>query len=210
MPADLIRLVRHGEVHNPAGVLYGRLPEFHLSELGHRMALAAAQSLAGHPLTRLVASPLLRTQESAAPWSALYGLPIDTDERLIEPSNQFEGLNLRRDLPRKPQHWPLLLNPWRPAWGEAFTSIQARMMAAIADAHSSVESGEVVLVSHQLPITVVARTVGGLRLAHNPSRRRCTLSSITTLSYDGERFVEVDYQEPAAALLANSIDLGAV
>ena len=36
MPADLIHLVRHGEVHNPTGVLYGRIEGYHLSERGHR------------------------------------------------------------------------------------------------------------------------------------------------------------------------------
>ena len=45
MPADLVHLVRHGEVHNPAHVLYGRLEGFGLSDLGHRMAAAAVTAL---------------------------------------------------------------------------------------------------------------------------------------------------------------------
>lgn len=32
MPAELIHLVRHGEVYNPDRVLYERLPGFRLSE----------------------------------------------------------------------------------------------------------------------------------------------------------------------------------
>jgi broad specificity phosphatase PhoE len=105
----------------------------------------------------------------------------------------------------------------RPSWGESFTSIAARMMGTVASAHASVERGEVVLVSHQLPIWMVARTVQGKPLATDPRHRRCTLSSITTVAWDpgarpagGGAFVEVDYQEPAAELLAESIDLGAV
>ena len=31
-------VVRHGEVHNPAKILYGRLPGYHLSDLGREMA----------------------------------------------------------------------------------------------------------------------------------------------------------------------------
>ena len=66
------------------------------------------------------------------------------------------------------------------------------------------------MVSHQMPIVMVARSVKGLRLFHDPRNRRCTLSSITTLAREGGRFVEVDYREPAGELLAQSIDLGAV
>ena len=217
MPADLIHLVRHGEVHNPSGVLYGRLPEFHLSERGRRMAQLAADSLVGRPIVGVTASPLTRTRESAQPWLDAFHLELGIDERLIEPSNTFEGLNIRRALKRNPLLIRHLLNPWRPSWGEPFASIAARMMAAVASAHASVERGEVVLVSHQLPIWMVARTVRGESLATDPRHRRCSLSSITTVAWDpdarpavGGAFIEVDYQEPAAELLAESIDLGAV
>jgi broad specificity phosphatase PhoE len=217
VPADLIHLVRHGEVFNPTGVLYGRLPEFHLSELGRRMAKAAADSLAGRPITRVTASPLTRTVESAQPWLDEFHLALDIDDRLIEPSNTFEGTNVRRALRSNPLLIRRLINPWKPSWGEPYLSIAARMMAAVASAHASVDQGEVVLVSHQLPIWMVARTVQGKPLATDPRHRRCTLSSITTVAWDPRAgrggsgaFAEVDYQEPAAALLAESIDLGAV
>ncbi|HXR45644.1 MAG TPA: histidine phosphatase family protein [Pseudolysinimonas sp.] len=210
MPADLIRLVRHGEVHNPQGVLYGRLPEFHLSERGREMAALAAASLDGHPIVRVIASPLTRTRESAQPWLDRFDLSLHIDERLIEPANSFEGVNVRDALRKNPTLLRHMRNPWRPSWGESFASIAARMMAAVADAHASVDSGEVVLVSHQLPIWMVARTVHGKPLATSPTRRRCALSSITTLAFRDGRFVEVDYQEPAAELLTQSIDRGAV
>jgi len=217
VPADLIHLVRHGEVFNPTGVLYGRLPGFHLSELGRRMAQLAAESLAGRPIARVTASPLTRTRESAEPWTIEFHLPLHIDDRLIEPSNAFEGVNIRRALRKNPLLARRLINPWKPSWGEPFVSIAARMMAAVADAHASVDRGEVVLVSHQLPIWMVARTVQGKPLATDPRHRRCSLSSITTIAWDPRAgrdgtgaYVEVDYQEPAAALLAESVDLGAV
>lgn len=209
MPAEFVRLVRHGEVHNPDGILYGRIPGYHLSELGHRMAAMAAESLRGRDVVKLVASPLQRTQESAQPWADLFGLPIETDERIIEPHNWFEGTRMRQRL-RNPVSWPRLANPLRPSWGEPYDSVKKRMFAAIDDAWASVDSGEVVLVSHQMPIVMVARSVAGRAPFHDPRKRRCTLSSITTLRREGERFVEVDYQEPARELLAASIDLGAV
>jgi broad specificity phosphatase PhoE len=217
VPADLIHLVRHGEVHNPTGVLYGRLPEFHLSELGRKMAALAAKSMARRPIVRVTASPLTRTRESAQPWLDEFHLTLNIDDRLIEPSNRFEGVNIRRALRKNPLLVRRLINPWKPSWGEPFVSIAARMMDAVASAHESVASGEVVLVSHQLPIWMVARTVQGKPLATDPRSRRCSLSSITTVAWDpaagpdgAGAFAEVDYQEPAAALLAESIDLGAV
>jgi broad specificity phosphatase PhoE len=208
--AALVHLVRHGEVHNPGGVLYGRIEGFGLSERGRRMAEAAAESLAGRPIAAVVASPLQRTRESAEPWIRHFGVELGLDPRLIEPTNRFEGLNLRRDLPRMPKHWPFLLNPWRPAWGEPFLSIANRMLAAVHDQWEVAPSGELVLVSHQLPIWMVARSVAGQPLAHDPRRRRCALSSITTLERRGDRFVEVGYAEPAAAMLSEAIDRGAV
>jgi broad specificity phosphatase PhoE len=217
VPATLVHLVRHGEVHNPDGILYGRIPGYHLSELGQRMAAAAAKQLAGHPVTALYASPLQRAQESAQPWSEAFKLPITTDERLIEPHNKFEGKKFEfgPQVLTKPQSWPWILNPMRPSWGEPFTSVADRMMAAIEDAHASVDDGEVVMVSHQMPIVMVQRFLSGRKLYHDPRKRRCSLSSITTLALRdpaeaGPRFVEVNYQDPASELLAQSIDFGAV
>ena len=211
MPADLIHLVRHAEVFNPDGILYGRIPGYHLSELGFQMAEVAAASLAGHPITRLYASPLQRAQESAKEWAEQFDLEVHTDERLIEPTNWFEGRKF--EFPgalRHPSAWPKLANPFKPSWGEPYRQVLARMLAAIDDAHASVDGGEVVLVSHQMPIVMVQRHVAGRSLVHNPGKRRCSLSSITTLAQRDGTLVEVSYAEPAKALLARAIDTGAV
>ena len=77
----VVHLVRHGEVDNPAGVLYGRLPGFHLSPDGRLMAKAAAGFLAGHDVAVLLSSPLERALETAAPFAAQFGLAPGTDSR---------------------------------------------------------------------------------------------------------------------------------
>lgn len=211
MAATQIHLVRHGEVHNPARVLYGRIPGFGLSELGHRMARAAADDLVARdrPVTRLVASPLQRTQESAAPLSESFGLAVERDPRLIEPSNHFEGTRMSSAL-RNPANWYAVRNPRRPSWGEPYADIAARMVAAMTDAWDTAESGDVVLVSHQLPIWMAHSSILGIPLHHDPRKRRCSLSSITTFERRGDRFVEVGYTEPALLLTAASSDVGAV
>ena len=206
--------MRHGEVANPEHVLYGRLDGFGLSPLGVQMAQAAADELSasGRPVSALFASPLLRAQQSAAPVARAFALPIQTDERFIEPTNAFEGKRMRGPggALRDPRNWRYMANPFKPSWGEPFSSIVARMMAGIAGADASVDGGDVVIVSHQACITMVARSVGGKGLAHNPGTRRCNLSSITSLEKHGDRYVEVGYSDPAAHLSGSATDVGAV
>jgi broad specificity phosphatase PhoE len=210
MPADLVHLVRHGEVHNPSHVLYGRLEGFGLSDHGHRMAAAAVKGLAGHAVTALFASPLQRAQESAAPWAEAFGLDIRTEDRLIEPTNRFEGKRMNRRTLADPRHWHLLVNPRQPSWGEPFVDIAARMLAAIRDARESVDAGEVVMVSHQLPIWMVHRALADAPLHHDPRKRRCSLSSVTSFAWAEGRFTEIGYQDLSADLLTAATDLGAV
>jgi broad specificity phosphatase PhoE len=212
VPADLLHLVRHGEVYNPHGILYGRLPGYHLSVVGHQMAEAAAESMVGRDIRALYASPLQRTQESAEPWSKLFGLDVVTEERIIEPTNRFEGgtIEFGIALLARPRTWPLIYNPLRPSWGEPFAGVAARMFSAMDDAWVAAEGGEIVMVSHQMPIWMVARAAARKSLAHDPRKRRCTLSSITSLAKRDGKWVELEYREPAKALLAESIDRGAV
>src|SRR5262249_8543420 len=103
----IVHLVRHGEVENPEGVLYGRLPGYHLSETGRLMAKAAADCLAGRDVTVLRSSPLERALETAEPIAAEFGLTASVDDRLIEPWNHFEGMRfgVGDGALRQPRHW---------------------------------------------------------------------------------------------------------
>jgi broad specificity phosphatase PhoE len=211
MPANRIHLVRHGEVHNPGGVLYGRLPHFRLSERGHEMAELAAQELKsqGVKIGAVYVSPLLRTQESGAHIEKLFGLDAKTDERLIEPYNIFEGRKVgARTIAIRPHLVYHLRNPYSPSWGESYVAIVARMLEAINELAAKTEGGDLVLVTHQLPIWITHRQVEGLKLAHNPAKRRCALSSITTFEVTDNGLIEVGYVSPAESLLA--VDKGAV
>ena len=197
-------------MHNPAGVVYGRLPGFRLSDRGEAMAAMTAEGLADLPVTRLIASPLLRTQLSAKPIAERFGLEIESDDRVVEAWNRFEGRTLRgRAVLTRPQDWPLFRNPSRPSWGEPFVDVLARMRPAVLDAIRSTPDGDVVIVSHQLPIWTVHRSVVGKPLAHDPRRRRCALSSVTSFAFEDGRLIETGYRDPAAPLLAGAVDRGA-
>ena len=75
----IVHLVRHGEVDNPAGLLYGRLPDYHLSELGKEMAERVAEHLRERDVVHLRSSPLERAQETAAPLAEAFDLPVVID-----------------------------------------------------------------------------------------------------------------------------------
>ncbi|KRF27011.1 histidine phosphatase family protein [Phycicoccus sp. Soil803] len=199
--------MRHGEVHNPDGVLYGRLDGYRLSDLGHEMARTVADHLADHDVTHVVASSLLRAQETATPVAEAHGVEITTDDRVIEAANDFEGQLVGGMSPLDfvhPSHWSKLVNPFRPSWGEAYAEIAERMSAAIADARSAARGHEAVIVSHQLPIWTARNALMGKRLWHDPRKRECRLASLTTLTYVGDELESLTYSEPAASLLAQS------
>jgi broad specificity phosphatase PhoE len=198
-----VHLVRHGEVENPGKILYGRLPGFHLSELGRKMADAVAEAMSGRDVTYVVSSPLERAQETAAPIAAAHGLDIATDKRLIEAANHFQGLQfgVGDGSLKHPGHWPYLRNPFTPSWGEPYAEQAARMTAAMQDARDVARGHEAVLVSHQLPVWTTRCFVEGRHLWHDPRKRECTLASVTSFTYEGDRIVAVTYSEPAKALL---------
>jgi broad specificity phosphatase PhoE len=197
----VVHLLRHGEVHNPGKVLYGRLPGFRLSSTGEAMASAAAEWFAGKDVTHLVSSPLERAQQTAAPIAEALSLPVAIDERLIEAGNAFEGMVVAGSAGvfRAPRNWWKLRNPFEPSWGEPYVEIAARMLAAVEAARDAARGGEAVLVSHQLPIWTVRLHVEGRRYLHDPRRRQCALASVTSLTYEGDRIRAVDYAEPAGA-----------
>jgi broad specificity phosphatase PhoE len=196
-----VHLLRHGEVHNPAKILYGRLPGYRLSAAGEEMASLAAKWFVGKDVTHLVSSPLERAQQTAAPIAAALSLPVTVDERLIEAGNAFEGLRVGvgDGALRVPRHWWKLRNPFRPSWGEPYVEIAARMLAAVEAARDAARGHAAALVSHQLPIWTLRMHLEGRRYVHDPRRRQCALASVTSVTYDGDRVVGVSYAEPAGA-----------
>jgi broad specificity phosphatase PhoE len=196
-----VHLLRHGEVFNPDKVLYGRLAGFRLSEAGEAMAERVAGYLAGRDVTYLTSSPLERAQQTAKPIAAEFGLDVMLDENLIEAANAFEGRRVAGPggVLKYPSSWSKFRNPARPSWGEPYQQILARMLAAAQLARTRAEGHEAVCVSHQLPIVCLRRYAEGKRLWHDPRRRQCSLASLTSLTFEGERIVGVAYAEPAGS-----------
>src|ERR1017187_2398093 len=128
----IVHLVRHGEVDNPRGVIYGRLPGYHLSADGELMAKAAADFLAPRDVTVLRCSPLDRAVETATPIGQQFGLEAVTDDRLIESANHFEGMRFAvgDGALRRPRYWMYLRNPLNPSCCDPHTQVVVRHQAA--------------------------------------------------------------------------------
>lgn len=213
----IVHLLRHGEVHNPDGILYGRLPGYHLSERGQKMADRVAEFLKenGNDIAVVVSSPLERAVETAEAVADAFGLDVRTDPRLMEAENIFEGLTfgVGDGSLLRPGHWRYLRNPLRPSWGEPYIRQAERMLAAVKDAREQAAGREALCVSHQLPIWVLRRHVEGKRLWHDPRKRQCALASLTSLTFTDAEIESVSYVEPASDLLpptqARAFDAGA-
>ncbi|MGZ4666803.1 MAG: histidine phosphatase family protein [Frankiaceae bacterium] len=191
-------MVRHGEVHNPEKVLYGRLPAFQLSERGRRQAEVTAKFLQGRDVAAIISSPLERAVQTANPIAEWYGLPVETDHRLIESSSVFQGRRVEQgpEILKHPYIWKHIVNPFRPSWGEAYVTVAARAVAAVQDARDAYPGREVVLVTHQLPVWMARRALEGRRLWHRPDRRQCALASVTSMIYEGAELGWIEYVEP--------------
>ena len=116
-------------------------------------------------------------------------------------ASDFEGLRVAvgDGALRDPRHWWKLRNPFRPSWGEPYVEIAARMLTAVEAARDAARGAAAVCVSHQLPIWTLRLHLEGRRFAHDPRRRQCGLASVTSVTYDGDRFAGVSYAEPAGA-----------
>jgi broad specificity phosphatase PhoE len=201
----VVHLLRHGEVHNPEHVLYGRLPGYHLSANGRMMAVAAADFFAGRPVAAIFASPLERAQETAQPVAERLGLTITTDDRLIESENVLEGKSLSlASLALNPLKWKYLWNPFQPSWGEPYTEVAGRVRQVVDRARDASRGKEAVCVSHQLPIWVTRLAAEHKRLWHNPNSRQCAVGSVTSLTFDGDQLTGVSYTVPPRQQVADA------
>ena len=194
-----IHLIRHGKVENPKGVIYGRLPGYHLSELGKQQARAASDHLKDVPVGAIWSSPMERAQETADIVNEHHGLAITTDERLTESHNSFEGVRRTWQgiLLGNPLKWWHLRNPMRPSWGETFAQVKERMLAAIWEAADSAGGADIVIVSHQTPVLVARLALSKRRVPPWLAFTPCHTGSVTSMEMDEEgRLVRANYFRP--------------
>lgn len=218
MQATTIHFVRHGEVHNPDHILYERLPGFHLSDRGRRMAEATARYLAASPQTNTAAavysSPLDRTRETAqAILTALNEtrmarneepLELVTDQRIIEAGNNFRGTRIGHGEGAlwRNGNWKLVTNLWKPSWGESYRQIAARVSAFAQEKVREHAGQQIIVVSHESPIWSYRHLLETGHPEHNMLLRHTALASVTSITYDSQtgNVMSITYVDPAASV----------
>ncbi|MCI1935649.1 MAG: histidine phosphatase family protein [Bifidobacteriaceae bacterium] len=216
MLATTIHLVRHGEVENPEHVVYERLPDYHLSERGHRMAEATARYMAANKrmsqAAALFSSPLDRTVETAQHVRDALNekraetggdlLEIATDERLLEAENFFKGERFGHGEGALWKHgnWRHLLRPMQPSWGEPYEHIAERMSDFVFEKADEYAGSTVIVVSHESPIWTLRTFLVTGKPQSNLLKRKTALASITSLVIEPEshKLIAVSYANPAA------------
>lgn len=147
----VVLFVRHGQTPTTGKKLPGRAPGLHLAEKGVGQAERAGERIAAlGKVAAVYASPMERTQETAAPIAKACKLRVRTHKGLIEADfGKWTGKNLS-DLRKLPEWKTVQSYPsgFRFPGGESFPEMQTRMTGAITDLVSRHPGETIVAVSH--------------------------------------------------------------
>jgi broad specificity phosphatase PhoE len=188
----ILHFVRHGAVDNPREVYYGRLPGFHLSPEGRRQAAAAAQALAGHPITAIYTSPLERARETAELIAAPLGLPVQTSQALIEVHSPCDGQPIEAMLALS---WDLYTGS--PDGYEQLADVQARALKLVQHLRQAHPGQQVVAVTHSDLIAVLLLWVEQMPLTVEQKplmyQRYLNYATIHSLSFETQAADELPH-----------------
>jgi broad specificity phosphatase PhoE len=147
--------IRHARVWNPEGLVYARLPGFHLSEAGRAETEALARGLAAAPLAAVYASPLERAAETAAILARPHGLEVSPEDRLTEWSFwvRWQGMPWSRIRELNPELLDVYgQDPERASPDDPLKSLGERVLEWAADAERDHPGGLVIGVTHEAPL----------------------------------------------------------
>lgn len=184
----LVLMVRHGQTPTTGAVLPGRAKGLHLAERGQDQAQRAGERIGAlGKVSAVYASPMERTQETAAPIAKACGKRVRTHQGLIECDfGQWTGRKLS-ELRKLPEWTTVQRYPsgFRFPRGESFPEMQTRMVSAIADLVAKHPGETVVAVSHADTIKAAVAAAMG---THLDLFQRIVVSpcSVTAILYTAE------------------------
>ena len=148
-----IHLVRHGEVHNPTKIIYGRIPGFFLSETGRKQVERLGNHISSFPIRAIYASPLDRTKETASILARYFpNTPVNYDERLLEVYSPVQGQPID---PFAIAGWNFYTELYITNGGESLQTIYERMQDFLDEKTSLHDGEEILVVSHGDPLMIV-------------------------------------------------------
>ena len=157
-----IYFVRHAQSEaNFKGILASR-QDSPLTEKGRQEAtVIASEFKAIAPLDRIFCSPLLRAQQTAQPIAEVFGLDVETDERITEQDlGVFSGMTYT-ELDDRPDYMHERSKRWE--WipeggGESYQMI-ANRLEPFFQSLESVEGDSLLFVTHAVTLRIIKATL---------------------------------------------------
>ncbi|HEY6377691.1 MAG TPA: histidine phosphatase family protein [Candidatus Dormibacteraeota bacterium] len=191
-------LVRHCQVRNPDGILYGHLPDFPLSEAGVQQAHRLGRHLAAAPARQIYTSPLERAVQTAEIISShLDGATITVTDELTEArfGLYLQGVRPRDVLWRRPLWFVHMMRPGLLGRDERVAGMAARVAAPLHRLLTDHPGTGGICVSHGDPIQAFWVKADGRR-DWSLHRLQCAKGGMLVLDYEGERLAGRRYVPP--------------
>ncbi len=195
----VLLLVRHTDVHNPADVLYGRLPRYRLSDLGRQQAEVTASVLAEMPVNAIYSSPQMRARQTARILAAAHsGLKVHISKLLDEVRTSWQGTPASE---LEKIGFNFYGNPLHET-DERLDELWARMQKFVRRTRARHKGETVVAVSHGDPVILARAGYLGLPLTIESIRLpfvypgKGSLTRLTFASDEDTYPVSVEYYDP--------------
>jgi len=201
-------LVRHCDVANPHGVLYGYLPGFGLSAKGLSQAESLGQRLGGQPVRVIRTSPLERARQTTSIIARHLDNPeVVVDDDLVEArfGLYLQGIRYAEVPWRRPLWWVHMVYPGLLRRDERVGAMAGRVERSLERLLESVGDGTGVCVSHGDPIQAFWITY----LHRHPwalHHLQCAKGGLLALDYESGKLVKVTYVPPQVAAAPPAAD----
>ncbi len=192
-----VHLVRHCDVRNPRGVVYGHLPRFPLSALGVLQAHDLGEYLATTSAQIIYTSPLERAVETATIIAGHFGrdMPIVHSRHLIEArfGMYLQGVAYPQIPWRRPLWWIHRVRRGLLPNDESVAAMAARVARPIVTVVERFPRQGGICVSHGDPIQAFWTLAKGER---NFQRLGCDKGGLLALDYVGGHLQTTTYRAP--------------
>ncbi|HXU69438.1 MAG TPA: histidine phosphatase family protein [Polyangia bacterium] len=160
-------LVRHGQTDSSLHNRFAGRIDPPLNATGLAMADALGARYGTEGFVEIVSSPLLRARQTAAPTARIAGLPVVTDDGLVEIAyGEWDGrpeAEVERDDAARFHAWSAHPGRVAPPGGESGAEIAARAMAAVERIRARhADGGKVLVVSHKATLRVLVCALLGI------------------------------------------------